>query len=101
MTRYYKKYYMPASTLNPSNKVYLSFTDIYTIHLSTKLFYWYLGPYNVKKWVSLMSYRLNLSLFMKRLYLVLNIVKLTTISGDPISSQNILSPPDPIIMDIK
>ena len=38
---------------------------------------------------------------MKKLYLVLNIIKLTTIPKDPISGQHILPPPDPIIMDIK
>ena len=67
----------------PSNKIYLDSTYIYTICLSVKLVYWHLGLYIVKKQV-LISYRLKLSLFMRRLYSVFNIVKFTNTSEDPI-----------------
>ena len=59
-----------------SNKIYLDFTDIHTIHLSAKLSYYYLEPYNVEKKVGLMSYRLKLPLSIRRLYLAFHIIKL-------------------------
>jgi len=48
-----------------------------------------------------MSYRLKISLSIKRLYLVFYIVKLTITSEDPIPGQYTLLLPDSIVVDQK
>ena len=82
MTKY-NRYYILIIIFRPSNKIYLDSVYIYTICLSVKLVYWHLDLYIVEKQV-LISYRLKLSLFIRRLYSVFNIVKLTNTSENPI-----------------
>ena len=55
----------------------------------------------MEKKVGLMSYRLKLSLSIKRLYLVFYIVKLTITSKDPIPGQYTLLLSDSIVVDQK
>ena len=83
MIKYYNRYYILILIFRPNDKIYLDSAYIYTICLSVKLVYWYLGLYIVEKQV-LISYRLKLFLFMRRLYSVFNIVKLTNTFEDPI-----------------
>ena len=71
---------------NINNKIYLDFLDIHTTHLSAKLVHQYLELYTLIKQISLTSYKLRPSLLMKKLHLVFNIVKLTTVFIDSISS---------------
>jgi len=83
IARYYNRCHISALILSPSNKICLDSVDI--IYFSAKLAYQYLDLYTVKKQISLTLYRLKLLLFIKRLYLVFNIVKLT------ITVRNLLS----------
>ena len=101
ITKYYNKYYILTSIFNLSNKIYLNFTNIHTIHSSAKLTHQYLELYTVEKQVSLISYRLKLHLFMKRLYLMFNIVKLTVVPIDLIQDQCAASLSYLVIVDSK
>jgi len=53
----------------------------------------------VKKYVDPISYKLKLPLFMRRLYLVFNIIKLTTTTEDPILDSQALFLPNYVIID--
>jgi len=75
---------MPTPVFSSSDKVYLNSMDIYTTYPSAKLFHCYLEPYAIEKQVGSISYRLKLSLFIRRLYSVFHIIKLTAATEDPI-----------------
>jgi len=78
--------------------MYLDFVEIQTTYFSTKLSHWCLRSYIVEKLVGSIVYYLKLSLIIKRLYLVFNVIKLTATYKNLISSRclDLLSDPIPI-----
>ena len=84
MAKYYNWYYTSILVFEPSNKMFLDFSDIYTMYSSTKLLYCHLELYIVERWVEPISYCLKLSHILWHLYSVFHIVKLTSVSIDPI-----------------
>ena len=69
------------------------------MHPSTKLFHQHLRTYIIKKQVGLISYRLKLSLSIKRLHLVFYVIKLTAAAEDLILEQYAPSLLDSIIVN--
>jgi len=84
MTQYYNQYHISVLVFNLGNKIYLDSVNIHTTHSSTRLFYWCLRSYIVKKQVGPISYRLKLFLSIRRLHPVFHVVKLTAATEDPI-----------------
>ena len=60
MVRYYNQWYTSTLVFNPGNKIFLDFSDIYTIYPSTKLLYGYFKPYIVEKQVEPIQYCIKL-----------------------------------------
>ena len=66
----------------PSDKMFLDFLDIHTMHFSTKVLHCQLKSYMVKKQVEPMLYYLKLLLTLCRLHPAFHIVKLTAMPKD-------------------
>ena len=87
MKRYYDQWKTPAPVFNPGEKVFLDTSDIQTMCPSQKLSHWQLGPFVVEQQIGPMAYCLKLSHWMKKLYPVFNVVKLTLALDNPITGQ--------------
>ena len=99
MKRYYDQCRTPAPVFNPSNKVFLNASDIWTMCPSQKLSHWQLGPFVVEWRIGPMVYCLKLPHWMKQLHPVFNIVKLTLAPDDPITGWKTEDHPPPIVID--
>ena len=84
---------------NPGDKVFLDASDIWTTCPSQKLSHRRLGPFVVEQWIRPMAYHLKLPHWMKQLYPVFNIVKLTPALEDPITGQRMEDHPPSIVID--
>jgi len=83
----------------PGDKVFLDASDIQTTCPSQKLSHRQLGPFVVEWQIGPMAYCLRLPHWMKQLYPVFNIVKLTLAMDDPIAGQKTEGHPPPIVID--
>ena len=83
----------------PSDRVFLDVSDIWTMCPSQKLSHRQLGLFVVEQRIEPMAYRLKLPHRMKQLHLVFNMVKLTPIPDDPITGQKTEDHPPPIVID--
>jgi len=83
----------------PGDKVFLNALDIQTTRPSQKLSHQRLGPFVVEWQIGPMAYYLRLPHWMKQLYPVFNIVKLTPALDDPIAGWKIEGHPPPIVID--
>jgi len=99
MKRYYDCRRTLAPVFNPSNKVFLDTSDIWTTHPSQKLSHRWLGPFVVGWWIRPMAYRLKLPHWMKQLHPVFNVVKLTLAPNDPITGRKTTDHPLPIVIN--
>jgi len=99
MTRYYNQKRTPAPVYKPEDRVYLDASDIKTTHPSPKLSHRRLGPFEVKRQVGLLAYRLKLPHGMRQLHPVFNVVKLSTAPEDPILGRKPQAPLPPIVVD--
>jgi len=99
MKRYYNRKRTPAPVFNPGDKVFLDISDIRTTRPSQKLSHRRLSPFIVERRIGPMAYRLKLLHWMKQLYPVFNVVKLTPASDDPIPGRKMTDHPLPIIID--
>lgn len=99
MVKYYNWHCIPALVFKHGDKVFLDSSDIYMTCLSAKLLHYYLRPYMVEKQVRSMWYHLKLPPTLWRLYLVFQVVKLTTTSEDPISRRYLKLSLDPVIVN--
>jgi len=99
MKRYYNRKRTPAPVFNPGDKVFLDISDIRTTRPSQKLSHRRLSPFIVERRIGPMAYRLKLLHWMKQLYPVFNVVKLTPASDDPIPGRKMTDHPPPIIID--
>jgi len=99
MKRYYDRRRTPAPVFNPGNKVFLDASDIQTMRPSQKLSHRRLGPFVVERRIGPMAYRLKLPHWMKQLYPVFNVVKLTPAPDDPIPGWKLTDHPPPIIIN--
>jgi len=99
MKRYYNCRRTPAPVFNPGNKIFLDTSDIRTTHPSQKLSYRRLGPFVVERWIGPMVYCLKLPHWMKQLYPVFNVVKLTLAPDDLITGRKTTDHLLPIIID--
>ena len=84
---------------NPSDKVFLDTSDIQTTHPSQKLLHQQLGPFVVEQQIGPMAYYLKLPHWMKQLYLVFNVVKLTLALDNPITGWKMTDHPLPIVIN--
>jgi len=84
---------------NPGNKVFLDASDIWTTCPSQKLLHRQLGPFVVEQQIRPMAYCLKLLHWMKQLYPVFNVVKLTPAPDDPIAEQKMADHPPPIVIN--
>ena len=85
MKRYYNQQRTLAPVFKPGDKIFLDALDIQTTHPSQKLSHRRLGPFVVERQIGPMAYCLRLPHWMKQLYLVFNIVKLTLAPDDLIT----------------
>jgi len=99
MKRYYDRRRTPAPVFNPGNKVFLDALDIQTTRPSQKLSHQQLGPFVVEWQIGPMAYRLKMPHWMKQLYLVFNVVKLTPAPEDLITGQRVKDYPPPIVIN--
>jgi len=84
MARYYNRRRSPAPVFKPGDRVYLDISDIKTTRPSPKLSHRRLGPFEIKRQVGLLAYRLRLPHGLRQLHLVFNVVKLSAAPDDPI-----------------
>ena len=77
MKRYYDWRRTLALVFNPGNKVFLDASNIRTMRPSQKLSHRWFGPFIVERQIGPMVYRLKLPHWIKQLYPVFNVVKLT------------------------
>ena len=84
---------------NPSDKIFLDFSDIHKTCLSTKLSHYCLGLYMVEKQVEFMIYCLKLPSALQRQHPVFYVVKLTPAPEDSISGRCSSLPLDSIIIN--
>jgi len=98
-----KKYYDHQRTLalvfKPGNKVFFDTSDISTMCPLQKLSYQWLGPFVVEWQIRPMAYCLKLPHWMKQLYPVFNVVKLTLAPDNLIIRQKTEDHPLPIVID--
>jgi len=99
MKRYYDRHRTPAPVFNPGDKVFLDALDIQTMRPLQKLSHQRLGPFIVERRIGPMAYRLKLPHWMKQLYLVFNVIKLTLALDNPITGQKMENHPLPIIIN--
>jgi len=99
MTRYYNQRKSPAPVFKPGDQVYLDASDIRTTHLSPKLSHCRLGPFEIKRQVGPLAYRLKLPYGLRQLHPVFYIVKLSTALDNPIPGRKPQAPPPPIVVD--
>ena len=95
MKRYYDRRRTPVPVFNPGDKVFLDVSDIWTTCPSQKLSYRRLGPFIVERQIGPMAYRLKLPYWMKQLYPVFNVVKLTPAPDDLITERKTEDHPPP------
>ena len=84
---------------NPGDKVFLDASDIRTMCPSQKLSHRRLSPFVVERRIGPIAYRLKLPYWMKQLYPVFNVVKLTLAPDDPIMGCKMEDHPLPIVID--
>ena len=94
MMRYYNQRRSPAPIFKPGDRVYLDASDIKTTRLSPKLSHRRLGPFEIKRQVGPIAYRLKLPL-------VFNMVKLSAAPDDPIPGRKPQAPLPPIVINGK
>jgi len=99
MKRYYDRRRTLALVFDPGDRVFLDTSDIRTTRPSQKLSHRRLGPFVVERQIGPMAYHLKLPHWMKQLYLVFNVVKLTLALDDPIPGRKMTDHPLPIIID--
>jgi len=99
--RYYNQRKSLVLVFYPGDWIFLDISNIKTTRSSPKLFYHCLGPFIVEHQVRLLAYCLKLPHTIKKLYLVFNIVKLSTTLDDLILGQRLEPPPPPIIVNRK
>jgi len=99
MTRYYNRRRSPAPVFKPGDWVYLDVSDIKMTRPSPKLSHRRLGPFEIERQVGPLAYRLKLPHGLRQLYLVFNVVKLSTAPDDPIPGRKPRAPPPPIIVN--
>jgi len=83
----------------PGDQVYLDASDIKTTRLSPKLSHRRLGPFEIKRQVGPLAYRLKLPYGMRQLHPVFNVVKLSAAPEEPILGRKPQAPPPPIVID--
>jgi len=81
---YYNRKRTLAPVFKPRDWVYLDASDIKMIHLSLKLSYCRLGPFEIECQVGPLAYYLKLPHGMRQLHPVFNVIKLSTALEDPI-----------------
>ena len=74
-------------------------SDIKTICPSLKLSYHRLGPFEIKRQVGLLAYRLKLPHRLRQLHPVFNVVKLSATSDDLIPGRKPRALPPPIVVN--
>jgi len=84
MTRYYNRRRSLAPVFKPGDWVYLDVSDIRTTRLSPKLSHRRLGPFEIKRQVGPLAYRLKLPHGLRQLHPVFNMVKLSAAPDNPI-----------------
>jgi len=84
MMRYYNRRRSLAPVFQPGDWVYLDASDIKTTRLSLKLSHRRLGPFEIKRQVGPLAYRLKLPHGLRQLHPVFNMVKLSAAPDDPI-----------------
>jgi len=99
MTRYYNRRRSPAPVFKPGDRVYLDTSDIRMTRPSTNLSHRRLGPFEIKRQVGPLAYRLKLPHGLRQLYPVFNMVKLSIAPNDPILGRKPQAPPPPIVID--
>jgi len=99
MKRYYNQQRTPAPVFNSDNKVFFDTLDIWTTCLLQKLLHQWLGPFVVERRIRPMVYHLKLPHWIKQLYPVFNIVKLTLVPDNLITGQKIEDHLLPIVID--
>jgi len=99
MTRYYNRRRSLAPVFKPGDRVYLDASDIRTTRPSLKLSHRRLGPFEIKRQVGLLAYRLKLPHGLRQLHPVFNMVKLSAALDDPIPGRKPQAPPPPIVID--
>jgi len=99
MARHYNCQRTPAPPFEPGDRVFLDASDIQTMRPLAKLSHHCLGPFEIDKRVGPSAYRLKLPLSMRRLHLVFNVIKLTTVPEDLIPGRRADPPPPPVIVD--
>jgi len=99
ITRYYNRRRSPAPIFKPGDRVYLDTSDIRMTRLSPKLSHRRLGPFEIKRQVRPLAYRLKLPHGLRQLHLVFNVVKLSAIPDDPIPGRKSQALLPPIVVD--
>lgn len=99
IVKYYNQRHTSTLVFYSGNKVFLDFANIHTIYPYTKLSYWYLKSYIVKKQVGLILYCLKLSPTLQRLHLVFPVIKLVTVLTNSIPKRYSSSSLDPAIIN--
>jgi len=87
MTRYYNRRRSPAPVFKLGDWVYLDMSDTRTTHLSLKLSYRRLGPFEIECQVGPLAYQLKLPHGLRQLHPVFNMVKLSAAPDNPIPGQ--------------
>ena len=99
MTWYYNWKRTPALMYKPGDRVYLDTSDIKMTRPSPKLSYRWLEPFEIKRQVEPLAYRLKLSYRIRQLYPVFNVVKLSAAPEDPILGRKPQALLPPIVVD--
>jgi len=99
MTRYYNRRRSLAPVFKPGDWVYLDASDIRTTCPSPKLSHCRLGPFEIKRQVGPLVYRLKLPHGLRQLHPVFNVVKLSAAPDNLIPGRKPQAPPPPIVDD--
>jgi len=99
MMRYYNQRRSLAPVFKPGDWVYLDASNIKTTHLSPKLSYRRLGPFEIERQVGPLAYQLKLPHRLRQLYPVFNVVKLSAAPDDPIPGRKLQALLPPIVVD--
>jgi len=99
MTRYYNWRRSLAPVFKPGDWVYLDTLDIKTICPSLKLSHHRLKPFEIKRQVGPLAYRLKLPHRLRELHLVFNMIKLSATPDDLIPGRKPWALSPPIVVD--
>ena len=99
MAQFYDVHQHNTLKYNVSNKVWLSSENIRTTHLTKKLDYKWLGPYDIEWVISHNAYQLKLPTSFGQVHPVFSITLLCPFESDPITECHKchLPPPPPIV----